>query len=57
MRLQIWDKGPLLHNTWACIEHMGRLKARLPLVSRSTHADESFRSFKCSGLIFDSRRT
>jgi hypothetical protein len=26
MRLQIWDKAPLIHNTEAFIEHLGRLE-------------------------------
>src|SRR5206468_7698309 len=49
MRLQIWDKAPLIHNTESFIEHLGRLEAQgcrwlvVPLT-----ADESFGSFKCS---------
>jgi hypothetical protein len=49
MRLQIWDKASLLHNTQAFIEHLGRLEAQgcrwlvVPFI-----ADESFGRFKCS---------
>jgi len=56
MRLQIWDKAPLLHNTQAFIEHLGRLEAQgcrwlfVPLT-----ADESFGSFKCSKCSSDYR--
>jgi hypothetical protein len=49
MRLQTWDKAPLIHNTQAFIEHLGRLEAQgcrwlvVPLT-----AAESVESFKCS---------
>jgi hypothetical protein len=49
MRLQMWDKAPLIHNTQTFIEHLGRLEAQgcrwlaVPLT-----ADESCGSFKCS---------
>jgi hypothetical protein len=49
MRLQIWDKAPLIHNTRAFIEHLGRLEAQgcrwlvVPLT-----AAELPGSFKCS---------
>jgi CO dehydrogenase nickel-insertion accessory protein CooC1 len=54
MRLQTWDNGPLIHNTQAFIEHLGRLVAQgcqwlvVPLTE-----DESVGRFKCSKCSSD----
>jgi hypothetical protein len=54
MRLQIWDKAPLIHNTQAFIEHLSKLEAhgcRWLVVPLTT--DESCGSFKCSKCSSD----